>query len=355
MRLKSALLFLSLLVAGRGHDVAVDQTSTAYPVETYLPLPPGTDSPPLNSDGYRYEYLGAGAWMITNNQYQCMAVVSTEGVIVLDAPPTIGYLILWALGNITTAPVTHFVYSHAHADHTGGSYLLGNVTRISHYLTKEFFELDPDPHRPPPDITFSSQYLLMVGNQTINLDYYGANHQPGNIHMYHAASKTLMLVDIAFPGYVCYGNLAQSDYIPGFMRAHDKALEYDFESYVGGHLTRKGNRTDVQMSRDYIYDLYGYCREAFDLGSSANNATNNLSSTVVAEASLAANPGNYFAVLKEILGTYAQYCNQKTNDKWASVLGAADVQGYSNALKMVDYLRLDFDVFGFFLPQNLGK
>lgn len=288
--------------------------------------------------------------MITNNQYQCMAVVSTEGVIMLDAPPTIGYHMLWALGNITDTPVTHLVYSHAHADHTGGSYLFGNITRISHYLTKEYFVLDPDPNRPVPDITFSTQYMLTVGNQTLELSYYGANHQPGNIHMYHRASKTLMLVDIAFPGYVCYGNLAQSDYIPGFLRAHDVALTYDFDSYVGGHLSRKGNRADVQMSRDYVYDLHDNCRAAFDLGETGGD--NVTASADVAAAVLAANPGNYFAVLKTILATYASYCEARTNEKWLGVLGAADVHGYSNALQMVDHLRLDYDVFGFFLPQN---
>lgn len=327
-------------------------TSSSYAVRTYLPVPAEAEAPAVNADGYRVEYLGAGAWLITNNQYQCMAVVSTEGVIMLDAPPTIGYTMLWAVGNITNTPVTHLVYSHTHADHIGGSWLFGNVTRIGHYLTRDYLVSDPDTKRPPPDITFSTQYLLQVGNQSLELNYHGPNHHPGNIFTYHRASKTLMLVDIVFPGYVCYSSLAHADYVPGFMRAHDLALEYDFDNYVGGHLTRKGNRADVQLSRDYVYDLYAHCREAFDLGNSPPNATNNISSSVVAAASLAANPGNPFAVLKEILASYAEYCERKTNEKWQGVLGATDVHGYTNALTMVDYLRLDYNVFGFFLPEN---
>ena len=53
---------------------------------------------------------------------------------------------------------------------------------------------------PIPMISFPNNYMLQIGNQTLNLDYYGDNHMPGNLFIYAPNQKTLMLVDVVFPG-----------------------------------------------------------------------------------------------------------------------------------------------------------
>ena len=48
---------------------------------------------------------------------------------------------LRAIQDITDKPVSHVVYSHSHADHIGGAYVLGspaNVTFVAHEATAEF-------------------------------------------------------------------------------------------------------------------------------------------------------------------------------------------------------------------------
>src|SRR5450756_1244290 len=82
-------------------------------------------------------------------------LVSTKGVIVVDCPPTIGHKILYAIGNITSIPITHLVYSHSHADHISGVWIFGkDVKTIAHVDTALHLSLTPDPTRPPPKITF---------------------------------------------------------------------------------------------------------------------------------------------------------------------------------------------------------
>ena len=44
-------------------------------------------------------------------------VTTAEGVVAVDAPPTIGQNILRAIATVTTSHVTHAIYSHHHADH----------------------------------------------------------------------------------------------------------------------------------------------------------------------------------------------------------------------------------------------
>ena len=99
---------------------------------------------------------------------------------------------------------------------------------------------------PVPTVTFSKNYTLTIGNQTLKLDYYGNNHLPGNILIYAPKQKVLMLVDIVFPGWVPFPDLAIAKDVAGFIKAHDIALDnYDFDKFVGGHLTRLGTRNDV--------------------------------------------------------------------------------------------------------------
>jgi glyoxylase-like metal-dependent hydrolase (beta-lactamase superfamily II) len=109
---------------------------------------------------------------------------------------------------------------------------------------------------PIPTETFSNNYTLQIGNQTLQLDYYGDNHLPGNIFIYAPKQKVLMLVDIIFPGWVPFPYLAVSKDIAGYIKAHNIVLNnYDFDTFVGGHLTRIGTISDVMVQKEFISDL----------------------------------------------------------------------------------------------------
>jgi hypothetical protein len=98
--------------------------------------------------------------------------------------------------------------------------------------------------------------MLQIGNQTLNLDYYGDNHMSGNLFIYAPNQKTLMLVDIVFPGWVPFVYLTIAEDVAGFIKAHDIALNnYDFDTFVGGHLTRLGTRDDVVTQQEFVSDL----------------------------------------------------------------------------------------------------
>ena len=106
-----------------------------------------------------------------------------------------------------------------------------------------------------PTVTFDDSYTLTLGDQTLQLDYHGSNHEPGNIFIYAPKQKVLMVVDIVFPGWVPFVDLALAEDVPGFVAAHDQILEYDFDTFIGGHLTRLGTREDVETAKAYIMDV----------------------------------------------------------------------------------------------------
>jgi hypothetical protein len=74
--------------------------------------------------------------------------------------------------------------------------------------------------------------------------------------------KTLMLVDIIYPGYMPYKNLGIVEDVPGYIAAHQTVLGYDFETFVGGHVNRMGNRADVETSLEFTTQLYSLADQA---------------------------------------------------------------------------------------------
>ena len=295
------------------------------------------------------EAFGDGAYMVTDGLYQSIFLVACYGVIVVDAPPTIGHNLLKGIRTVTDLPISHVVYSHAHADHIGAAYLLDgkNVTFIAHEETLAELAQVNDTNRPAPKVTFSRDFSLNVCNQTLNLSYKGPNHEPGNIFIYAPIQKVLMLVDIVFPGWVPFDQLGESQNIPGFIKAHDQILEYQFDHFVGGHLDRAGTRQDVITQQEYVMQLFDNCAEAIRLSGAPPNASNPLSVQTALAPVEAADPGNSWALFEVYAHSLiANYCANKTTAAWLGRLAGADVYGQSNAVTMVSSLRIDFGILG---------
>lgn len=197
MRLLHLLLLCFLQSGAFAHCSAEDEKN-----DKFAPLPAAVDAPTIGASGWYLEHFGSGTYMVTDGLYQAMFLVSTQGVILVDAPPTLGVNIGYAIGNVTDKPITHFVYSHSHADHIGAAFLYTSHKRqhyygrgveiIAHQDTKLLLSEVPDRKRPLPTTTFSTQKTLRVGNQTLELSYKGENHVRGNIFIWAPAPKTLM-------------------------------------------------------------------------------------------------------------------------------------------------------------------
>ena len=334
--------YLSILLFAIGSQQC---SHTEVLTEVFAKLPATAAGPFIDSSGYAVQPLGGGTYMVTDGMYQAMFLVSSAGVIVVDVPPTIGKNMLYAVGNTTNKPITHLVYSHAHADHIGAASVVVNdhTQIIAHKDTKELLKLVNDPLRPLPTKTFSANYELKVGNQTLQLSYKGENHSRGNIYIYAKASKVLMLVDVIFPGWVPFSELAVSTNIPGWIDAHDKVLKYDFKHYIGGHLGRVGKRSDVIIQKEYVQDLFDNCKAA--IGLTATDDPDIGAATILGPIGKL-NPGNSWAQFKGYLDITAEYCANKTLAKWNGKLGAADIFSFENSYAMVEHLRLDYNVLG---------
>src|SRR5881275_2103784 len=141
----------------------------------YAPVPQAAFGPALNEQGYYVGRVERNLYWITDGTYQSAFLTTSDGVVLLDAPPTIGNNIQRAVDEIAAAngvsnKVTHLVYSHHHADHAGASFLFDkNVVRIGQAETRRLLLRDNDPRRPPPDETFTDRRKLEIGGERIQL------------------------------------------------------------------------------------------------------------------------------------------------------------------------------------------
>src|SRR4051794_35052610 len=141
----------------------------------YAPIPKSALGPALNEQGYYVGRVERNLYWITDGVYQSAFLTTSDGVVLLDAPPTIGNNIQRAVDEIASAngvsnKVTHLIYSHHHADHAGASSLFDkNVARIGHEETRRLLLRDDDPARPPNEETFQDSRTLEIGGERIDL------------------------------------------------------------------------------------------------------------------------------------------------------------------------------------------
>jgi glyoxylase-like metal-dependent hydrolase (beta-lactamase superfamily II) len=233
-------------------------------------IPGSALGPAVNDQGYFVGRVEGNLYWVTDGTYQSAFLTTSDGVVLFDAPPSIGHNIQRAIDEMAAASgasstVTHLVYSHHHADHTGASSVFGpNVTRIGHEETRALLVRDDDPARPPPEQTFRDRRTLEIGGERIELAWHGANHSPDNIFIHLPDHDALMLVDIVNPGWApaCHGNLNEN--VPGYIEAPSTALTYPWKHFIGGHMGRLGTRDDVATHRHYMADIAEAARTALD-------------------------------------------------------------------------------------------
>src|SRR2546428_12391161 len=236
----------------------------------YAPVPRSAIGPPLNDHGYYVGKVERNLYWVTDATYQAAFLTTPDGVVLFDAPPTIGHNLQRAIDEIAKAngvsnKVTYLVYSHHHADHAGASSLFGkDVVRVGHEETRRLLLRDNDPARPAPEETFSDRRTLRIGGERNELAWHGSNHTPDKRHVHFPDHDTLMLVDIVNCGWVPVFVVNLSDDIPGYLAMPATALTYPWTTLISGHLGRLGKRDDVILHQQYIADLEASARIALD-------------------------------------------------------------------------------------------
>jgi glyoxylase-like metal-dependent hydrolase (beta-lactamase superfamily II) len=299
----------------------------------YAPVPRSALGPALNEQGFYVGRVERNLYWITDGVYQSAFLTTRDGVVLLDAPPTIGRNIQRAVDQIAAEngvsnKVTHLVYSHHHADHAGASSLFDtSVTRIGHEETRRLLLRDNDAARPAPEETFQDHRTLEIGGERIELAWLGSNHSPDNIYIHLPEHDTLMLIDIVNAGwapvYIC--NLTED--VQGYMGAPAKALAYPWKHFIGGHLGRLGTRDDVNLHQRYMDDIDASVRKTLP--------------TIDPTPYFQKYGDNMWAAVKGYLDECTDAAAAPVIEKYTGVLAAADVFTASTTFWVMESIRLD--------------
>jgi glyoxylase-like metal-dependent hydrolase (beta-lactamase superfamily II) len=121
--------------------LGVREMSVTTELPDYAPVPRSALGPALNEQGYYVGRVERNLFWVTDGVYQSAFLATRDGVVLFDAPPSIGNNLRRAVDEVTAAEglpstVTHLVYSHHHADHGGAAFLFENAVRIGHEETR---------------------------------------------------------------------------------------------------------------------------------------------------------------------------------------------------------------------------
>jgi len=116
----------------------------------------------------------------------------------------------------------------------------------------------------------------------------------------------------------------------GFIKAHDIVLDkYDFDKFVGGHLTRLGTRNDVAVQKEFIDDLKNAAMKA-------NQEV--IFSKVAQQVGHFDNP---WLIYSKYIDAVNEKCTQLLLPKWENRLGGAGVFIPTHCFSMSEAERVD--------------
>ena len=296
----------------------------------YHDIPASARGPAVDpAKGYRLQDLGSGLYLIADNGIQSMFLVYDRGVVVIDAPQNYAAKIRHAIDEVSDKPITHLVYSHAHADHIGGAKAMGgHPTIIAHEETLKHLKRAADPNRPLPTITFKDKYTLRVGNQVLELSYHGSGHLPGNIFIYAPKQRVLMVIDVVFPGWMPWRRFAISRDVLGEIAQVDEIRKMDWDVIVGGHVSRVGTHEDVEAQAAFFRDI----KQA---------AATALSTTKPGEGLNPLDKDNPWAFYDDYIDRVVVQCVNTLTPKWGEKLGGFDVFIWDQCYSMEQALRIE--------------
>ena len=326
LRATGAAGLAALLAAGRQEVARAEPVGcTAHPV---APVPPGAVPPPVPFGGYRIDQVGPALFTVNDGSAIAAVLTTDRRVVVVDAPNSAAGVLPAALREISDRPVTHLVYTHSHADHIGAAAAVAPGARfVAHRLTADLLRGYADPARPVPDITFTDKRRLTFEGEVVELAYKGNNHTPGNTFVHFPRQRTLMLVDIVWPGWVPFTQLGYAEDVPGYLAAHDHALAYDVDHLITGHF-RNARRADVLTNQEYLADVIRAGVRA-------------LQDVSIVEIGGTTGFDNTWHLLDTYFDTLVATAADPVVARWVDRLGGADVWTPDACLAVIQALRID--------------
>jgi glyoxylase-like metal-dependent hydrolase (beta-lactamase superfamily II) len=207
---------------------------------------------------YSLQEVASGVYLITDTNYHNVFTTTSDGVVLFDAPtPLVGF-IEPAIREVTDDPVTHLVYTHVHNDHIGGAsqFVTPDTKIYAGAGTAEFLQARQDPTRPVPTHIFSEDTTLTIGGRTFEIAPDRFHTVTGDLLINMPREKVVVAIDTLGPEWMPILDFSITADMYGYMKIFDRILGLDFDVLVGGHDEHVARRSDVELTREYVHDVY---------------------------------------------------------------------------------------------------
>ena len=209
-------------------------------------------------------------------------IVGDEGVVLIDTlmTPTLAGNLMTTVRNVTSKPIRYVINTHFHGDHVYGNQYFLPSPIVGHDNCRAHFVRDWDGNmdryyarealRPEldqivmtrPDVTFSHEMSLWLGDRELRLSYHGRAHTGSDILLYLPEEKVLFV-----------GDLAVHKTLPAFPDGHitkwvsvmDEVSKVDADTIVPGH-GPVGGRAEYKESVELLALLNTEIRRGYDAG-----------------------------------------------------------------------------------------
>ncbi|MGM0524696.1 MAG: MBL fold metallo-hydrolase [Pseudomonadota bacterium] len=218
---------------------------------------------------YSIEKITGNIYRFSVDHYHSVFMVTEQGIFVTDPinAEAAKYL-KTELSKRFDQPIRYLAYSHNHIDHTlGGEVIATDTTEvIAHQYADEDLRWTKAPTA-LPTLTFNDELTVKLGEQWVEMKYYGPNNGRGSVSMRFMPDNVLFVADWIVLGRMPYKTLPGYD-IHGMIRSTQQILnEKPFNRFVGAHADM-GNRQDVERYLRYLEALYAQVRDGMLAGKS---------------------------------------------------------------------------------------
>jgi hypothetical protein len=141
-----------------------------------------------------------------------------------------------------------------------------------------------------------------------------------------------MAVDCVTPGYAPFQGFDITSNFYQYMKVFDELLAYDFDTFVGGHLTSIGSRKDVVITKEFTMDVYNTVKRI-------HNGMDQ--SAITSEAAKVIGTDNEFLLFKVVLDHVTDESVKELLPRWIDRLAGVDIWLESHVRTALIYVRWD--------------
>lgn len=142
-----------------------------------------------------------------------------------------------------------------------------------------------------------------------------------------------MAIDTLAPGYAPFMGFDITSNFHQYLQVFDRLLEYDFDVFVGGHLTHPGSRADVEMTREFTHDVYETVKRI--------HGETDLMGILVETAEQIGGWDNKYLLFGRFLDVVTERATAEIEQRWMDRLAGVDVFAEDHVGTALIYVRWD--------------